>query len=174
MPDAHDTDPPVGTPGRPERHAGTSIAGAPIGSLLLQVQRAHALLGTELLNRVGVTPPHEIVLLYLDEHGPQPQTGLVHYMARDRSTVTNTLQAMERAGLVSRAPSPEDKRAITVQLTAKGRRAVPDARAAWHELETITAAALTAQQQATLIKGLTKVRDQLNQAIDAAAEAKRR
>jgi hypothetical protein len=30
--------------------------------------------GTELLNKAGVASPHEIVLLYLDAHGPVPQT----------------------------------------------------------------------------------------------------
>src|SRR5690349_12202061 len=113
--------------GSPPRHVGTSIVGAPVGSLLLQVVRAHARVGTELLNEAGVAPPHEIVLLYLDAHGPVPQTELVHYMGRDRSTVTATLQAMERAGFVTRTPSPSDKRAMIVRLTKKGRDAVPRA-----------------------------------------------
>lgn len=109
-------------------HVGTSIAGAPVGSALLQALRAHARVGTELLTAAGVTPPHEIVLLYLVEHGPVPQTELVHYLARDRSTVTATLQAMERAGLVARRPSPTDKRAMIVALTPSGVAAAPGAR----------------------------------------------
>ena len=143
-------------------HVGTSIEGAPIGSLLLQVIRAHARVGTELLNEVGVAPPHEIVLLYLDAHGPVPQTELVHYMGRDRSTVTATLQAMERAGLIARTSSPTDKRAMIVQLSRKGGDAVPRARAAWHELERRTTSALTLKQQADLIDALSTIRDALN------------
>jgi DNA-binding MarR family transcriptional regulator len=154
------------------RHPGTTIDGAPIGSLLLQVLRAHANLGTDLLGRVGVTPPHEIVLLYLDDHGPQPQTGLVHYMGRDRSTVTNTLQAMERAGLVARRPSSDDKRAMIVELTTKGRRAVPAARSAWHELEKVTVSGLSERQRIALVTTLTTVRDRLNQAIDLARSSR--
>jgi MarR family transcriptional regulator, lower aerobic nicotinate degradation pathway regulator len=148
---------------RAERpHAGTHIEGAPVGSLLLQVIRAHARVGTELLSEAGVASPHEIVLLYLDTHGPVPQTDLVHYMGRDRSTVTATLQAMERAGLVTRASSPSDKRAMVVQLSRKGRDAVPRAQAAWHELERRTTSALTPRQQADLIDALTAIRDALN------------
>ncbi|APX34584.1 MarR family transcriptional regulator [Brachybacterium sp. P6-10-X1] len=143
-------------------HVGTSIEGAPIGSLLLQVIRAHARVGTELLNEAGVASPHEIVLLYLDAHGPLPQTDLVHYMGRDRSTVTATLQAMERAGLVTRASSPSDKRAMIVQLSRKGRAAVPRAQAAWHELERRTTSALTPKQQADLMSALSAIRDALN------------
>lgn len=143
-------------------HVGTSIEGAPIGSLLLQVIRAHARVGTELLNEAGVASPHEIVLLYLDAHGPAPQKDLVHYMGRDRSTVTATLQAMERAGLVTRTSSPTDKRAMIVQLSQKGRDAVPRAQAAWHELERRTTSALTPKQQADVIDALSAIRDALN------------
>ncbi|MGC4894304.1 MarR family winged helix-turn-helix transcriptional regulator [Micromonospora sp. DT31] len=147
----------------PPRHVGTSIEGAPVGSLLLQVVRAHARVGTELLNEAGVASPHEIVLLYLDAHGPVPQTELVHYMGRDRSTVTATLQAMERGGLVARTPSPSDKRAMIVRLTRKGQGAVPRARAAWHELERRTTRNLTPSQQAELMTALAAVRDALNE-----------
>ncbi|MFA1546940.1 MarR family winged helix-turn-helix transcriptional regulator [Actinomadura chokoriensis] len=154
-------DPKAGRATRPP-HVGTSIEGAPIGSLLLQVVRAHARVGTELLNEAGVASPHEIVLLYLDARGPVPQTDLVHYMGRDRSTVTATLQAMERAGLVTRTASPTDRRAMIVQLSRKGRDAVPRAQAAWRELERRTTSALTPKQQADLMDALSAVRDALN------------
>lgn len=147
----------------PSRHIGVSVAGAPIGSLLLQVIRAHARVGTELLNNVGLAPPHELVLLYLDAHGAVPQTELVHYMGRDRSTVTATLQAMERAGLITRTRSPLDKRAMIVQITPKGRDAVPLALAAWHELERRTTRNLTESQKAELMTALVAVRDALNE-----------
>jgi DNA-binding MarR family transcriptional regulator len=151
---------------RSGRHVGTSIEGAPVGSLLLQVVRAHARVGTELLTEAGVSSPHEIVLLYLDTHGSMPQTEIVYYMGRDRSTVTATLQAMERAGLVARLSSLDDKRAMVVELTAKGREAVPRARAAWQELERRTTRSLTTSQQADLIAALAAVRDALNENAD--------
>lgn len=161
---------PLPPPGRPAsrrpRHRGTTIEGAPIGSLLLQTIRAHALLGTELLRRVGLMPPHEIVLLHLDERGPLPQTEIVHYLGRDRSTVTNTLKAMERAGLVARSPSPDDRRAMIVSLTAKGRRMAPAARAAWMQLEEVTTRRLTGDQRRALTEALVVVRDEINRTID--------
>lgn len=148
------------------RQVGVSIEDAPVGSLLLQVIRAHARVATELLNEPGVSSPHEIVLLYLDTHGPVPQTDLVHYMGRDRSTVTATLQAMERAGLVARDPSPTDKRAMTVELTQKGHDTVPRAYAAWQELERRTTRSLNPSQQADLLAALVIVRDALNESIE--------
>lgn len=144
------------------RHIGIDIPGAPVGTLLLQVIRAHARVGTALLNAAGVPPPHEIILFYVHEHGPVPQTELVRYLTRDRSTVTATLQAMERAGLIVRTPSPSDKRAMIVDLTDKGREAVPRAKAAWRELEHRTTRTLTRAQRAALVAALTVVRDALN------------
>lgn len=143
-------------------HPGVSVDGAPVGSLLLQVVRAHARVGTELLNDAGVSSPHEIVVLHLDANGPVTQTELVHYMGRDRSTVTATLQAMERAGLVTRWTSPTDKRAMIVELTDAGRAAVPRARAAWAELERRTTRTLSATQRRNLLGALAQVRDALN------------
>ncbi|MDP9825800.1 MarR family winged helix-turn-helix transcriptional regulator [Kineosporia succinea] len=143
-------------------HVGTSIDGAPIGSALLQALRAHARMGTELLTAAGVTPPHEIVLLYLHEHGPVPQTDLVHYLARDRSTVTATLQAMERAGLVVRTPSPTDRRAMVVEMTPAGAEAAPRAKEAWQELERRTVANLSESRRRDLLAALETVRDTLN------------
>lgn len=147
------------------RHLGTHVEGAPVGSLLLQVVRAHAQLGTRLLRREGVVPPQEIVLLHLDEQGPVAQADLVHYLGRDRSTVTNTLQAMERAGLIERTPSPTDRRAMVVGLTDEGRRRVPRARAAWHRLEEVTTRGLTDAQRSALLRALTVVRDELDRAL---------
>ncbi len=149
-------------------HIGTTIEGAPVGSLLLQVIRAHARLGTMLLNEAGVSPPHEIVLLYLAEHGSVPQTELVHYLGRDRSTVTATLQAMERAGLVTRASSRSDRRRMIVGLTDAGFDAAPRALAAWQELERRTTRTLTAAQEARLLEALAIVRDALNEPTESA------
>ncbi len=120
-------------------------------------------MGTELLVAAGVASPHEIVLLYLDTHEPVPQTQPVHSMGRDRSTITATLQAMQRAGLVTRAPSPSDKRAMIVQLTQEGHHAIPCAQAAWQELERRTTRTLTPSQRADLMTALTAVRDALNE-----------
>ncbi|WP_246195504.1 MarR family winged helix-turn-helix transcriptional regulator [Halopolyspora algeriensis] len=163
-------EPQSATPGRRKQRTAytqetrVEIDVAPVGSVLLQVVRAHARLGTELLRGAGLTPPHELVLLYLDEHEPAPQPALVTYLGRDRSTVTATLQAMERADLIERSPSETDSRAMTVSLTAHGRQQVSAARAAWRELERHTTSRLTHRQLTELQDSLTRVRDTLETA----------
>lgn len=139
-------------------HPGISIKEAPFSSLLLQVVRAHALLATELFQQIGIVPPQEVVLLYLDEHGPCPQREIVRFMGRDRSTVTNTLQAMERVGLICREPSDTDRRALIVSLSEKGRALVPQVRRIWAEIEKKTIGSLSEEYLLTLMQGLAQIR----------------
>jgi DNA-binding MarR family transcriptional regulator len=155
----------MGRESRP-RHAGVSVANAPVSSLLLQVIRAHAALGTEMLAEIGVSPPQELVLMELAEHGGSwPQAELVRYLARDRSTVTNMLQAMERAGLVRRMPSPTDARASIVVLTRKGHAVEPRARQVWMELEQRTTAGMSGRAKRDLLTQLEALRAVLHMAL---------
>jgi DNA-binding MarR family transcriptional regulator len=142
-------------------HVGVSVAEAPLSSLLLQVVRAHAALATAMLQQIDLVGPQELVLLYLQEHGRTAQSEIVHFLGRDRSTVTNTLQAMQRAALISRAPSQTDKRTMIVALSDKGRRLCPRIREIWSELERLTFGGLSARQRADLAQTLVCVRQEL-------------
>jgi DNA-binding MarR family transcriptional regulator len=145
-------------------HPGVDITEAPLGSLLLQVVRAHATLASSMLNEIGLTPPQELVLLNLQENGRQPQSALVRFLGRDRSTVTATLQAMERANLVTRTPSSTDARAMDVDLAPAGRAACPEIRRAWAELERRTFGHLDPAQRTDLGIALGSIRDALRAA----------
>ncbi|MEV0590410.1 MarR family winged helix-turn-helix transcriptional regulator [Nonomuraea cavernae] len=140
-------------------HPGVQIAEAPLGSLLLQAVRAHAALAASLLADLGLVAPQEVVLLYLQDHGRTPQAELVRFLGRDRSTVTATLQAMQRAELIVRTPSQTDQRAMNVDLTGTGRALCPRIRTAWAELERLSFGRLSHPQREQLAAGLTAVRD---------------
>lgn len=150
-----------GTPGIRPPHTGISVAEAPLSSLMLQVVRAHAAVATAMLQRVGLVAPQELVLLFLEENERTPQSEIVYFLGRDRSTVTNTLQAMERAGLIARTPSATDKRSMVVSLTTKGRRLCPGIREIWSELERMAFGGLTPRQRADLAQMFTDVRQGL-------------
>ena len=142
-------------------HVGISVAEAPLSSLMLQLVRAHATIATAMLKQIDLVAPQELVLLFLQEHGRTPQSEIVYFLGRDRSTVTNTLQAMERAGLITRTPSQTDKRSMVVSLTSKGRRLCPRIREIWSELERMTFGGLTAQQGDDLAQLFTDIRQGL-------------
>jgi len=151
---------------RTGRHAGIHIEEAPVSSLLLQVVRAHALLAAAMFAEVGLVPPQEVVILYLDDHGPCHQREIVRFMGRDRSTVTNTLQAMERAGLIIRKPSDADGRSLIVVLSDKGRKLAPKVREVWAEIEAKTTRELDREQLSALTAALGRLREGLAAALD--------
>lgn len=150
-----------GTGGARPPHVGVSVAEAPLSSLMLQLVRAHAAIATAMLQQIDLVAPQELVLLFLEEHGRTPQSEIVHFLGRDRSTVTNTLQAMERADLINREPSQTDKRSMVVSLTSKGRRLCPRVREIWSELERMAFGRLTARQRADLARLFTDIRQGL-------------
>ncbi|WP_063805915.1 MarR family winged helix-turn-helix transcriptional regulator [Rhizobium altiplani] len=52
------------------------------------------------------------------------QRDLGQAIARDKSSVTPLVKAMEQDGLVERRPSPEDRRSVTLWLTESGEKAL--------------------------------------------------
>ncbi|MDQ3406280.1 MAG: MarR family transcriptional regulator [Actinomycetota bacterium] len=134
---------------------------APIGSALLRLIRAHAQFGTTLLAEIGLAPPQELILLRLDEHGTLPQSEIVRFLNRDRSTVSTTLRTMERTGLITRGASARDRRALDVSLTDAGRALCPAVRAAWADLEEAAFAHLPADVRAMLVRAMGSARDAL-------------
>ena len=59
--------------------------------------------------------------------GDERASVLAHRMAVSRPTVTALVDSLFERGFVTREPDPDDRRAITVSLTAAGRTAVGDA-----------------------------------------------
>ncbi|MBJ3786531.1 MarR family winged helix-turn-helix transcriptional regulator [Devosia sediminis] len=90
------------------------------------------------LARIGLMPAHMPVLLAL-EAGEASQKLIAERAGVEQATMTATLNRMERDGLVSRRPNPEDGRSQLVALTAKAREKLPLVEAA---AETINQAAL--------------------------------
>jgi DNA-binding MarR family transcriptional regulator len=152
--------------GEADALAGVEVADAPIGSALLQAVRPLAARAAAELTPLGLSPPQELVLLHCAEHGPVNQADLVRYLGRDRSTVTNMLQAMERSGLVTRQAVATDRRTRVVELLDAGRDLVPAVHAVWTRLESDMAAAVSRNQRRALLDALALVRDALLRGAD--------
>src|ERR1043165_7649813 len=61
------------------------------------------------------------LLARLNARGPLTMTDLADGVVYSRSGLTYQAGLLEKAGLVTRAPSEDDERGITVTITAKGR-----------------------------------------------------
>src|SRR5579884_2951336 len=76
----------------------------------------------------GVTPSQLSVLSTLARHGPMTLGDLAAHEGVQPPTVTRMVTTLEEAGLVSRAGSTSDRRAVVATLTAGGARAVDEIR----------------------------------------------
>ncbi|PLP58510.1 MarR family transcriptional regulator [Mesorhizobium loti] len=77
---------------------------------------------TESLRQRGLTPNDARALSSLDGPEGRPIGELARQWKSDPSNTTWVVDRLEKAGLVERNASPEDRRVKLVMLTAKGRR----------------------------------------------------
>ena len=91
----------------------------------------------ELLDRIGrvsasqdwednLNPAQRSVLTYLvsaNQFSKSP-SNIADYMCTTRGTVSQTLKALERKGLVSQSQSSVDKRSISYEITVAGEKAI--------------------------------------------------
>jgi DNA-binding MarR family transcriptional regulator len=86
---------------------------------LLARRFAHAL--QQRIAPHGVTTGVFPLLLALWDEDGLTQAELVERLALEQPTVANTLNRMERDGLIARQPDPEDLRVARIHLTRRGR-----------------------------------------------------
>lgn len=82
----------------------------------------------EIFESLGITQTQYAILAslkYFEEHDQSStQTDLVEHARIDKMTLSKSIRILENGGLVNRQTSLSDSRAITVRLTAKGRKLV--------------------------------------------------
>ena len=69
---------------------------------------------------LGVSPAEGHVITYLGSYGPVQVGELVRVFGMKQSTLTSMLDRLERAGMVLRAPNPDDRRSFLVDTTDYG------------------------------------------------------
>jgi DNA-binding MarR family transcriptional regulator len=61
------------------------------------------------------------ILLHVIDHEPVRATQIVEHLGIDKGAVSRQVAQLERLGLIERAEDPDDKRAQTLVLSARGR-----------------------------------------------------
>lgn len=115
----------------------------------------HRALADSLLGRLGLHAGQEVLLLQLDQHGPRTQAQLAAGAGCEPPSVTLMVRKLETAGLITREPSLDDRRSVTVSLTPRGRALIPELHVVWQELADTTVAGLAATRTPALIATLT-------------------
>jgi DNA-binding MarR family transcriptional regulator len=90
--------------------------------LRMAIVRTSRRLRQEAAGAVGeLTPTSAAALATVELHGPLTPSELAAIERVKRPTATRTLRVLSEAGLVDRAPDPEDGRSALVSVTAAGR-----------------------------------------------------
>lgn len=90
--------------------------------LRMAIVRTSRRLRQEAMGAVGeLTPTSAAALVTVERCGPLTPSELAEIERVKRPTATRTLRVLSEAGLVERAPDPEDGRSALVSITAAGR-----------------------------------------------------
>ena len=92
------------------------------GQLFFRLWRASHTRIAEGLESIGLTPPLFGVMNFVGAREGAIQQEIGRAMGIDPSTMVSLIDELESEGLAERRPSPTDRRAREVVLTAKGRR----------------------------------------------------
>lgn len=111
------------------------------------------------LKPLGVTfARYEVLmLLWFSKRGSLPMKVIGSRLQVHPTSVTNAVDRLEQAGLVTRSTHPEDRRAYLVELTPSGRELAERATKALNT-EVFEQARLSSRDQRTLVDVLTRLR----------------
>lgn len=127
------------------------------GYLANHMARLFAIALSERLQPLGLATAQFAVLLELWDRDAVTQKDLVERLDIEQATVGNTLQRMQRDGLIVRKPHPSDGRSQIVCLTPKARALEKPATRHAMEVNSLALEALTEHERGELLALMRKV-----------------
>ncbi|MFF3441026.1 MarR family winged helix-turn-helix transcriptional regulator [Streptosporangium sp. NPDC002721] len=132
-----------------------------LNCLMANATRGHRVVLAGLLGEIDLYPGQERVMGALWDNGPQSQNSLARIVGIDVSTMTKTLQRLERSGFVSRRPDMANRRISIVDVTPRGHALRPEVDRVLTEMHRRMTQGLTARQTDELLALLSVVRNNL-------------
>ena len=132
-------------------------AQAVVFSLFGAQARVFALMEREALRPLGLTHAGFVTLMCLWTLGPLETRALAGALGISRPAVVSVVNTLEARGWVRRVRSDEDRRLVTLVLTATGKRTVERAQAATHAYERRLAEGFTSGEQRALAAMLRRL-----------------
>ena len=139
---------------------------APFNPSRLTLARQRAKLSKkELAKRADLTGPQLTVVKLLEQVGDLSLSELSDQIRAQNSTVTGSIDRMEREGLVLRERSKEDRRVVHIKLTAKGHTLAKEIPVEPMEIFKGALESLSAQEMRDLMRIMTKVAKRVKQIV---------
>jgi DNA-binding MarR family transcriptional regulator len=121
-----------------------------LGFLVGRAHLAHRAVTGPALAPFGLSPKGFGALTVLVEEGPLSQQRLGERQGVDRTTMVAVVDELEQGALVERRRDPDDRRAYSLEATAKGRRMLKEAVKAAERAEEEFLAGIPARDRAEL------------------------
>ena len=134
-----------------------AFSGGPVSHAIFRLAREHKSLAARLLRDCGLYPGQELVLITLWNDGPQRQVDLVNTLDSDAPTMARSIARLEKAGLVRRAPSSTDRRALIVEATEASLDLRERVEGIWAQLERATVGDLSGERTAEAVRVLAEL-----------------
>ena len=114
---------------------------------------------TAQFERHNISQGRFLVLMILDRHFERPlaPSEIAEMVGVARATITGLLDGLEKDDMVARHPHPEDRRALTIQMTAKGRKFLDEMLPGHYRRIAGLMANLEPEERHLLVKLLAKV-----------------
>jgi DNA-binding MarR family transcriptional regulator len=132
-----------------------------MGSLFSQISRLEHARAHELLEELGLYRGQHRILRALWGQDGLTHTELSRHAHVRPSTISTTIQRMEKADLVKRRHDAEDQRVSRVYLTEVGRALQGDVEQTWRKLEEEMFAELTLEERVLLRRLFLQMRENL-------------
>ena len=130
--------------------------------LLAQICQAYRSLSDSLMDEVDVRRGQASVLCKLFAEDGVSQSEIAQQLSLQGATVTDMLQRMEEAGLVTRRRDPDDNRLVRVYLTEAGREKEQAIISQFKELENAVFSGFDASEQSLMRQMLNRMLTNMN------------
>ncbi len=141
--------------------AAHDVSAVEVGQAYLELHHQLHRIVDNAMTSAGLSLARAKVLMRLTDNGPMNQAKLAGLLGFAPRSVTETIDALEREGLVGRTEDPNDRRARIVALTPEGRNAYDTAIIVRAKAMDEIFGSLTAGQRSTLVSLLTTIRTNL-------------
>ncbi|GGJ46485.1 MarR family winged helix-turn-helix transcriptional regulator [Deinococcus roseus] len=114
-----------------------------LGRAIVQMARTHKYAAQLLLQKLGLHPGQDFLLLLLDRVGETRLTTLSEHLEVQPPTASKMVARLEKEGFLERIPDPTDTRATLICLSPAGKALIPQIVEVWDELEKLTVQGLS-------------------------------
>lgn len=122
-----------------------------------RILRAAEFASRDLARRSGLTPSQVVVLQIVSQGGEVGAGTIADRAQLGHATVTALLDRLEERALVKRRRDPDDRRRVSVELTAEGRAALLNVPDVLQDRFAVRFARLADWEQASIIASLERV-----------------